>query len=254
MKVDVVGGAFRDLLFYGNKHSEDFIEIPGGTGYNVFIGLRVLGFDVQIHASVGKDWPFEILDDFKIVKDQKSGVFVDLNENEVLAVYRGANLFTEYETLHSNVLFSSLECGGKVFEEYSKKVKASQGVVILDPSPVFEWKESYLELCDYLLPNVEEYARIFRGKQVPPDIKIFEKLGSKGGAYITSEEKHLLPTPFRGNFSLGCGDAFDVAVINGLLKNKEPLEVLRTAIYVGSVASLIRGSSTAVVKAVTEIK
>jgi sugar/nucleoside kinase (ribokinase family) len=254
MKIDVVGGVFRDLLFYGNKHSEDFIEIPGGTGYNVFIGLRTLGFDVQIHASVGKDWPFEFLDTFKIVKGQKSGVFVDLNENEVLAVYRGANLFTEYEALHSNVLFSSLECGGKVFEEYSKKVKASQGVVILDPSPIFEWKESYLELCDYLLPNAEEYVRIFKGKQVPPGIKIFEKLGSKGGAYITKEKKHLLPTHFGGNFALGCGDAFDVAVVNGILKSKEPLEILRTAIQTGSAASLVRGSSTAVVKAVTKIK
>jgi len=28
------------ILFYGQMHADDVIEMPGGTGYNVFAGLR----------------------------------------------------------------------------------------------------------------------------------------------------------------------------------------------------------------------
>ncbi len=254
MKIDVVGGAFRDLLFYGDRHSKDFFEMPGGTGYNVFAGLRALGIDAYFHASVGKDWPFEKSSTLNVVEFEKSGVFVSLNENDVLAIYRGANLLTKYESLHSKILFASFECGGSTFEEYAERVKALGGTVILDPSPVFEWEPRYLELCDYLLPNAEEYRVIFKESDPPNGIKIFEKLGSKGGKYLKNGKEYPLHTMMGGDFPLGCGDAFNVAILYGILKSVKPIEMLEMAVEMGRKASLVRGSSEAVVKAVEKMR
>lgn len=53
---------------------------------------------------------------------------------------------------------------------------------------------------------------------------------------------------------MGCGDAFDTAVLYGLLNNKTPLEVLKTAIKAGTAASFIKESSTAVVEAIENVK
>lgn len=254
MDVDVVGGAFRDLLFYGDRHSKKFLEMPGGTGYNVFAGLRALGINAYFHAGVGKDWPFEKLSTLNVVESEKSGVFVSLNESDVLAVYRGANLLTKYEPPRSKILFASLECGGSTFEKYAENVKSLNGTVILDPSPVFEWKLRYVELCDYLLPNAEEHRVIFKENDPSHGIKIFEKLGSKGGKYLENGKEYPLHTIMGGGFPLGCGDAFDVAILYGILKNMKPIEMLKMAIEVGRRASIVRGSSTAVVEAVKSVR
>ena len=254
MDVDVLGGAFRDLLFYGDRHSKKFLEMPGGTGYNVFAGFRALGINAYFHASVGKDWPFEKLSTLNVVESEKSGVFVSLNENDVLAVYRGANLLAKYEPPRSKILFASLECGGSIFEKYAESVKKLNGTVVLDPSPVLEWKPRYVELCDYLLPNAEEHRVIFKESDSPNGIKIFEKLGSKGGKYLENGKEYSLHTIMRGEFPLGCGDAFDVAVLYGILKNMESTETLEMAIEMGRRASLVCGSSTAVVEAVKSAK
>ncbi len=254
IEIDVAGGIFRDLIFYGNRHSKDLLEIPGGTGYNVFAGLRALGVNVYFHANIGKDWPFEKDDGFNIVENEKSGVFVSLNEIEVLAVYRGANLHAKNGSLRSRILFSSLECGGNTFERYAKSMRTSNGIVILDPSPIFEWKDEYIELCDYLLPNEEEYSAIFGKNILPPRVKIFKKLGEKGAKYIEKNEEYYIPASQGGKFSLGCGDAFDAIVLYGLLNNKTPLEILKTAIEAGTAASFIKGSSTAVVEAIENVK
>lgn len=250
MKIDVLGGVFRDFIFYGGKHSKDFLEMPGGTGYNVFAGLRVLHVNTCFHGTVGNDWPFEKLN---TLRSQKSGVFVSQNEIKVLAVYRGANLLTKYEPLQSKILFATLECGGDTFERYAKSVKKANGIVVLDPSPIFEWKPHYLELCDILLPNADEYQFIFRESKLPKGVEIFEKLGSSGGIHLKDGKKHHLHVSSGGEFSLGCGDAFDVAVLYSILKNKNPSETLKIAVEVGRRASFIRGSSAAVLKAVEEL-
>lgn len=254
MDVDVVGGAFRDLLFYGDRHSKKLLEMPGGTGYNVFTGLRALGINAYFHASVGEDWPFERLSTLNVVKSKKSGVFVSLNESDVLAVYRGANLLTKYEPPRSKILFASLECGGSIFKKYAESVKSLNGTVVLDPSPVFEWKPRYVELCDYLLPNAEEYRVIFKENDPPHGVKIFKKLGSIGAEYLEDGEKRSFHTIIRGEFPLGCGDAFDVAILYGIFKNMKSTETLEMAIEMGCRASLVRGSSTAVEEAVKSVK
>ncbi len=246
-EIDILGGAFRDLIFYGDIHSTDFLEMPGGTGYNVFAGLRALHVEVYFHNAVGKDWPFEKL---KTVGSKKSGVFISRNETKVLAVYRGANLWVKEEPLQSRVLFSTLECGGDTFEKYAENAKKTHATVILDPSPIFEWKSSYLELCDVLLPNHKELQYILRReKNIPPHLEIFTKLGQKGGMYLKGKKKYVLSVSKGGSFPLGCGDAFDVAILYALLKKLDAYQALKIAIEAGRGASFIRGSSTAVVKA-----
>ncbi len=249
MEVDVVGGVFRDLIFYGDTHSDEFLEMPGGSGYNVFAALRSLNVKVNFHAVVGNDWPFE---EFPIV-NSKSGVFVSQNETKVLAVYRGANLSACYTPFRSKTLFATLECGGKIFEKYAKEMKRANGRVILDPSPIFEWNDKYIELCDVLLPNEEEYGTIFGRNALPQNLEIYIKLGAKGGVHFKDGKKFHVSVEEGGKFPLGCGDAFDATVVYGLLKRKRPHEILKMAVEMGRNTSLIRGSSSAVLKAIEKL-
>ncbi|MCL4407752.1 MAG: hypothetical protein M1521_03865 [Thermotogae bacterium] len=117
--IDILGGAFRDILFYGQVHAEDVIEMPGGTGYNVFAGLREIGIESVFHCAIGDDWPFENLRHVR----GKSGIFVCRNETEILAVYRGVNLDPPVEEIKSKILFSTFECGGSTFEKYARAMK-----------------------------------------------------------------------------------------------------------------------------------
>ncbi|BBJ28432.1 carbohydrate kinase family protein [Athalassotoga saccharophila] len=240
--IDILGGAFRDILFYGQIHAEDVIEMSGGTGYNVFAGLREIGIESTFHCAVGDDWPFENLRHV----NGKSGIFVCRNETEVLAVYRGVNLDIPVDDFKSKVLFSTLECGGDTFEKYAKKMKNEGGIVILDPSPSFEWREEYVSLCDVLIPNEREFESIS-----PPKFKeVFLKLGENGGKYIKDNVEIYKNISKRGDFPLGCGDAFDVGIIYGLLNGKGPKRTLEIAVNLGEIASFFRGSSSAVIKAV----
>jgi len=254
-QVHILGGIFRDFIFYGKVHASSILEIPGGTGYNVYKGLIELGIDVGFSGSVGLDWPFEPIG--KKV-NAKTGIFVSReshNKVETIAVYRGANLLTAFEGgFGSHVLFASLECGGETFKEYASYAKQKGGLVILDPSPVFEWRREYIELCDVILPNKAEYETIFdRPGNIPRNIEIFEKMGEEGGIYIRNGTSYHFQLHKKGRFPLGCGDAFDVAVLYGILKHHSPKEILKKAVYAGSSASLIKGSSTAVVKAAEKI-
>ncbi len=243
--IDILGGAFRDILFYGQVHAEDVIEMPGGTGYNVFAGLREMGIESTFHCATGDDWPFESLRHVS----GKSGIFVCRNEREILAVYRGVNLNTPIEEINSKILFSTLECGGNAFEKYAKKMKDSGGIVILDPSPYFEWREEYTNLCDILIPNEREFESISSSKFK----KVFLKLGENGGKYIQDTVEISQNISKKGDFPLGCGDAFDVGVIYGFLTGKDPDQILEIAVNLGETASFFRGSSSAVIEAVNRI-
>ena len=253
--IDILGGEFRDIIFYGNDiHSDNFLEVPGGTGYNVFIGLLRLGFSVKFHGKVGNDWPFELF----TVRDEKekSGIFVSRNEKTILGVYRGANLTVEYSPLQSSILFSTLECGGGIFKIYASSVKKEGGLVVLDPSPITEWRPEYLKMCDILLPDEEEYNVILSSTtQTEMGSKcFFIKKGRNGAIYMEGNvAKYLVFTEPGGKHTLGCGDAFDVVVLYGLLKQVQKDKVLELANNAGRRASFIKGSSTAVEEAICTV-
>ena len=248
--VDILGGIFRDFVFYGDVHATDLLEIPGGTGYDVYIGLRTLGIGAAFHGSVGYDWPFEKVG--AIIENKKSGIFISRNETEVLAVYRGANLYTSFQSIQSSVLFATLECGGELFVKYATDAKNKNAIVIVDPVPILEWRKKYLDLIDVIIPNEAEY-KVISKDEFPSSITLFEKLGEEGGRYIKGNTTYYIPIKINGVFPLGCGDAFDVAVVNGILKHYSPFKTLKKAVYAGSNASLVKGSSTAVVKAIEKI-
>lgn len=245
IQVDVLGGIFRDILFYGSVHATKVLEMVGGSGYNVYVGLKAIGMDPVMHGAVGYDSPIQI---GLSIHDERTGIFVCRNEKEPLAVFRGANLKMQVEPLVSNVLFSTLECGGDLFAAYAREMKQKGGLVILDPTPSFEWKDEWLTWCDVLLPNEKEFQRL--GKEVAMKKPVYLKRGSEGGDYIFMDQHHLCHVQNEGSFPLGCGDAFDVAVVYGILQHYLPQDILKLAVQAGENASFIRGSSNAVMEAV----
>ena len=248
LNIDILGGLFRDFIFYGdNIHADEVLELPGGTGFNVYKGLTDLGINVIFHGSFGDDWPFEKIGRHK---DGKSGIFVSHNEKEALSVYRGVNLLTEFEKPISNVLFASLECGGKIFEKYATYIKNRGGFVFLDPSPIFEWKSSFVGLVDLLLPNKSEFEAITRVNKSLKQPIIFEKMGNKGGRVI-AENVFEIPPERIGNYPLSCGDVFDTIVIWGTLKGLHKNDILQYAVNTSGQAAMFKGSSSAVTRAVS---
>lgn len=246
--IDIVGGIFRDILFYGDVHAKEVLEMAGGTGYNVFAGLRALGVDAVFHGAAGYDSPIE--EAIKI-EGERTGIFVCRNEKEVLAVHRGANLHPCPKHIESKLLFATLECGGDYFLEYARKMKQAGGIVIVDPSPAFEWKPAYIDFCDVVLPNEKEFHFMFN--TVPENKPVFLKRGVNGGSYLYNSREINQTIAEEGDFPLGCGDAFDVAVLYGLINRLAKEDILSQAVRVGEKASLSRGSSLAVVQAVREL-
>ncbi len=248
-QIEVVGGIFKDVLLYGNGlHATELLEMPGGTAYNVFLALNEVGVKCHFHGAVGNDWVFE-KENIRIVPNAKSGLFVSFNEETTLAVYRGANLKAPREKITGNALFATLECGGNLFEYYAQEMKGRNGTVFLDPSPVFEWRKEFGELCDVLLPNESEFSSI---GSLPEQIKIFLKMGTKGAKYIYMNEEKRIKIRKSGPYPLGCGDAFDAAVVYAYMKNQTASEMLEFAVSVSQNAAFVQGSSTAVVEALTD--
>jgi sugar/nucleoside kinase (ribokinase family) len=247
-RIDIVGGVFRDLLFYGDVHANEVLEMPGGTGYNVFAGLRSLGIDAVFHGAVGNDFPIE---EAITIEGKRTGMFVCRNEKEVLAVYRGANLYSLPKRIESKLLFATLECGGDYFLQYAKRMKQAGGIVIVDPSPAFEWKPAYIDFCDVLLPNEKEFHLMFNA--LPENKPVFLKRGVNGGCYLYNSREIKKSISEQGEYPLGCGDAFDVAVVYGLINHSVVEDILNMAVNVGEKASLMRGSSVAVVHAVSDL-
>ncbi|MGC9150798.1 MAG: carbohydrate kinase family protein [Microbacter sp.] len=243
-QVDVLGAIFRDFLFYGNVHATEVLEMIGGTGFNVYAGLQSIGIESFLHAAGGYDNP---LQEGVTIKQERTGIFVCRNEKEALAVFRGANLMMQSEPMVSKVLFATLECGGEIFATYAMNMKRQGGMVILDPTPSFEWKREWLEWCDVLLPNEKEFERL--GKEVAMQKPVYLKHGIKGGSYLFQDQRYDVPIQEEGPFPLGCGDAFDVAVVYGLLHHLLPQEILTMAVRAGEKASFVKGSSAAVMAA-----
>jgi sugar/nucleoside kinase (ribokinase family) len=248
IQVDVLGGLFRDFLFYGNVHATEVLEMMGGTGYNVHVGLRSVGIETVIHAAGGYDNP---LHEGLSIDNERTGIFVCRNETEPLAVYRGANLMMQVEPLVSNILFATLECGGDIFEAYARNMKQKGGFVVLDPTPSFEWREKWLDWCDVLIPNEKELERI--GKDVVRRKPVYLKQGIHGGSYRYDDQQYACPAQKEGSFPLGCGDAFDVAVVYGYLHHYSPQDILSLAVRAGERASFVQGSSKAVMEAVQAV-
>jgi sugar/nucleoside kinase (ribokinase family) len=246
--IDIVGGIFRDILFYGDVHANEVLEMPGGTGYNVFAGLQTLGIDAVFHGAAGNDSPIE--EAIKIT-GERTGMFICRNEQEVLAVHRGANLHPWPKRLGSKLLFATLECGGDYFLQYAKQMKQAGGIVIVDPSPAFEWKPAYIDFCDVLLPNEKEFHLMF--DKIPGNKPVFLKRGVNGGSYLYNCREINQTVSEEGAYPLGCGDAFDVAVVYGLINHFAKEDILNQAVHVGEKASLMRGSSAAVVHAVSDL-
>lgn len=248
-QIDIVGGIFRDLLFYGKVHANDVLEMAGGSGYNVFAGLRALGIDAVFHGAAGDDSPIE---EASRIKGERTGIFACRNENELLGVYRGANLRLSTEFTKSKLLFATLECGGDCFLKYAMQMKQAGGIVVVDPSPVFEWKPAYIDFCDVLIPNEKEFQLM--GASIPASKPVFLKRGIHGGSYLHDGIETTLPISAQGDYPLGCGDAFDVMVLYGWMHHLAPEEILTMAVAAGEKASFVRGSSVAVVQAVREMR
>lgn len=247
-EIDIVGGIFRDILFYGDVHANEVLEMPGGTGYNVFAGLRTLGVNAVFHGAAGNDSPIK---EAVKIKGERTGIFICRNEKEVLAVHRGANLHLWPKLLESRLLFATLECGGEYFLQFAKRMKQAGGIVIVDPSPAFEWKPDYIDFCDVLLPNETEFHLMF--DKVPENKLVFLKQGVNGGSYLYNSRKMKKSIAEEGAYPLGCGDAFDVAVLYGLINHFAKEDILNKAVRVGEKASLMRGSSAAVIYAVRDL-
>ena len=249
MKITVVGGVFWDTIFYGSSpHFKAVIEMPGGTGLNVAVGLAALGNEVKLIGCVGvQDFYANKIETFLrrsgveaflIRANGLTGRFISANEKNVLAVFRGVNtapfVFDVLDLIDDEPIFVSCEIGKDNLDVLRNRVEGFRSPIFVDPLPP----------SDYI-PINGAYVMASESEATVIDDVTVVKLGAKGAVW---NELFVASTGEENPFPLGAGDAFDAVFIDSILKGYDRLSALKRSVTAGELVSKTSGSSIAVIK------
>jgi ribokinase len=251
-----------------------FRQTPGGKGANQACALARLGAPVQLIGCVGDDaFGREMaaslsafgagLDGLVHRIDASSGVaFIlvdDRGENQIIVV-SGANAMLSVDDIHrhavlirqSKAVVAQLEVPLSAVEAALTIGRDAGALTILNPAPAQPLGDEWLKLCDWIIPNEIEAARLLGQRpeestdarqlsamlrRRAPGTGVVITLGAAGAWLDHREERVLIPAfPVQAVDTVGAGDAFVGAFAARMVEGASAREAVEFAAAAAALA------------------
>lgn len=184
----VVGSFMMDLIAYAPRRPEpgetlagtDFVQTPGGKGFNQAVAAARCEVPTSMIGRVGQDLfgdqfvhalTIEGIAHDGVIRDESTGTGVGLpvvtedGQNSIIIIPRAnlrstpASIAAQREVIESaKVLLLQLELPVEAVVEAAEIAHAAGVRVVLNPAPYTPLPDHLLELCDVVVPNEVELA------------------------------------------------------------------------------------------------
>ncbi len=276
--ITVIGSINVDLVVETNYVPENgettlgnsFSTFFGGKGANQVVSIARLGKKAQIIGACGTDEYGKIaLTSLKqenvntnhvfLYPDETTGVasiIVSNADNRIIVVPGANNRLTpteielvKNEIIKSKMVVIQLEIPSNTVHAALKLCKDHNIPVVLNPAPVNNFKNEFIDLATYITPNESECISIF-GENIEQSLerypnKLIVTLGEKGARFYDGK-KHIFIKGFKTNpvDTTGAGDTFNGGFAVALTEGKTIDEAVRFANAGASLSVEKRGAQS----------
>lgn len=263
MKINCVGELLIDMI---SEDGENYQRKPGGAPSNVAVAASRLGSDVDLAATVGRDF----LGDFLKEKVEQEGVgienvnrssrktslaYVKLDENKEpsFSFYRGADKIISpeqlehgYDIVHVGSLPFTSEKTSETILEYVRETDAK---VSFDPNLRKEFVDTrYLEKINEMIAHTDilfaadsELEKLGRSKTVKQVDEVIVSKGEEGADLITQDKVYSQqPNGLDPVDTTGAGDALAGAYLS--FRDEGKKEALQKAVEAAEESIKSRGA------------
>jgi ribokinase len=276
--ITVIGSINMDLVVETDHVPENgettlgtsFSTFFGGKGANQAVAMARLGKEVQMIGACGTDEYGKMArsslkdeniktDHVFLFSDETTGIasiIVSDADNRIIVVPGANHRLTpkeiqqlEQEIAKSEMVVMQLEIPSNTVHAALKICKEHTIPVVLNPAPVNNFKEEFIDLATYLTPNESECKSIF-GENIEQSLerypnKLIVTLGEKGARFYNGIE-HVLIKSFETKAvdTTGAGDTFNGSFAVALTEGKNMEEAVRFANASASLAVEKKGAQS----------
>ncbi len=232
-----------------------FSTFFGGKGANQVVSIARLGMEAQMIGACGTDeYGKMALTSLKkenintehvfLYPDETTGIasiIVSNADNRIIVVPGANNRLTpteielvKNEIVKSKMVVIQLEIPANTVLAALKLCKEYHIPVVLNPAPVNNFKNDFIDLATYITPNESECISIF-GENIEQSLerypnKLIVTLGENGARFFDGK-KHIFIQGFKTNTvdTTGAGDTFNGSFAVALTEGKNIEEAVRFA-------------------------
>ena len=239
-----------------------YAEYAGGKGVNQAVACARMGARTAFIGCVGDDVMGRTLREMLTLEgvdvtglqtvDAPTGrafISVDSSAENMIVVVPGANAMVgcgyDLSLPPCAIILSQLEISLDVVTEIFKVAHVRGIRTVLNPSPVGEVPEGLLSLCDVVVPNEDESARLGGAHTLlnKGAREVVVTLGARGAEIVTTHSMIAVPSYVVSPIdTTGAGDAFVGALCAELIRGSTLEQAVRIATIAGAMATTILGA------------
>ncbi|OLO37021.1 ribokinase [Alkalihalophilus pseudofirmus] len=276
--ITVIGSINMDLVIETNRVPRNgettlgnsFSTFFGGKGANQVVSIARLGKKSQIIGACGTDEYGKMAlaslkkenintDYVFLFPDETTGIasiIVSNADNRIIVVPGANNLLSskeiesvKNEIIKSEMVVIQLEIPSDTVYSALKICKDHNIPVVLNPAPIDNFKNEFIDLATYITPNESECISIF-GENIEQSLerypnKLIVTLGDKGARFYDGK-KHVFIKGFNTNAvdTTGAGDTFNGSFAVALTEGKSIEEAVRFANACSSISVEKKGAQS----------
>lgn len=271
--VVVVGSANLDLVT-GVDHlptpgetvsARSYAEHPGGKGLNQAVSARRSGARTAFIGCLGRDAAGDAL--HRVMTEEGIDAFVvdvavptgraliavdEAAENSIVVVpganhHVGIGVIDDHRSVlaDTHVVLAQLEIPIDAVEAAFAIARLAGAITILNPAPAADLPPSLLSLCDIVMPNQTELARLGGPETLLATgvSTVVTTLGARGIRIVTAEDTiDIPPYAVRAVDTTGAGDAACGALAASLAHGTDVVTAARRAAAAGALAATRAGA------------
>lgn len=276
--ITVIGSINMDLVVETDHVPENgettlgtsFSTFFGGKGANQAVAIARLGKEVQMIGACGTDeYGNMALSSLKaeniktdhvfLFSDETTGIasiIVSDADNRIIVVPGANHRLTpneiqrlEQEIVKSEMVVMQLEIPSNTVHAALKICKEHNIPVVLNPAPVNNFKDEFIDLATYLTPNESECRSIF-GENIEQSLerypnKLIVTLGEKGARFYNGKEHVFIKSyETKAVDTTGAGDTFNGSFAVALTEGKNIEEAVKFANASASLAVEKKGAQS----------